>query len=79
MIFQSIENLLLIGAIFIIHRFLKSRPEFFYPFKGVPFLRLIKKEDVKGEKKITKKMKLKGTQKVESFEKGILIGQYQEM
>lgn len=79
MIFQSIENLLLIGTVFIVHRFLKYKPEVFYPLQGVPFLRLVKKEDTKGEKKLSKKMKLSGTQKVESFEKGVLVGNYNDM
>jgi hypothetical protein len=60
MIFQSIENLLLIGTIFIVHKFLKNKPSFLYPLTGVPFLRLVKKEDAQGEKKLTKKLNLKG-------------------
>jgi hypothetical protein len=58
---------------------LKHKPGLFYPFTGVPFLRLVKKEDTKGEKKLSKKLNLKGQQKVESFEKGILVGNYNDM
>jgi hypothetical protein len=45
----------------------------------VPFLRLVKKEDTKDDKKLSKKLKLKGQQKVESFEKGVLVGNYNDM
>lgn len=79
MIFQSIENIILIGVVFIVHRYLKTKPGLFFPFIGVPFLRLVKKEDQKSEKKMTKKLNLKGKQKVQSFEKGILIGNYDDM
>ena len=79
MIFQSIENILVLGTVFIIHRLLRNKPGLLYLLTGVPFLKLIKKDEVKEDKKLTKKLKLQAHQTLESYEKGILIGNYQDM
>lgn len=72
MFFSSIENIILAGCVFLVHTFLKLKPELFFPLKDVPFLKLIKSEVQPGEKKTLKKIeKQNPAQNVESFEKGV--------
>lgn len=83
MIFQNLENIYLIGVIFIAHRLIKSYPSLLFPLENIPFVRLVEskqektKKDKKKEKEMEKKI-LKG-QKLISYEKGILIGNLKNM
>ena len=80
MFFTSVENIALVGCVFFAHTLLKIKPSLFFPLSEVPFLKLVKSETQKEDKKAQKKLeKQHPSQTVESFEKGVQIGAFADM
>jgi hypothetical protein len=80
MFLSSIENIVLLACVFFVHTLLKLKPYLLFPLKGVPFLKLVKTETKPEDKKIQKKFEKENpTQNIESFQKGVQIGEFETM